>query len=52
MRPVLPVLLAALARRETPQELSHDRYIIAVKQMLYLNKLGAIIRILTTFSVT
>lgn len=34
MKPVLPILLAALARREMPQELSHDRYVRSVKEML------------------
>jgi hypothetical protein len=34
MKPVIPLLLASLIRRETPQELSHDRYIVLVKQML------------------
>jgi hypothetical protein len=30
----LPILLGLLAKRETPQELSHDRYVLQVKQML------------------
>ncbi|PVG00281.1 hypothetical protein CPB86DRAFT_805964 [Serendipita vermifera] len=33
----LPILLGLLAKRETPQELSHDRYVLRVKQMLDLN---------------
>lgn len=37
MRPILPLLLSSLVRRETPQELSHDRYIHTVQQMLDLN---------------
>ncbi|KIM28852.1 hypothetical protein M408DRAFT_329285 [Serendipita vermifera MAFF 305830] len=37
MKPVLPLLLAALSRREMPQELSHDRYVRSVKEMLDLN---------------
>ncbi|KAG8760101.1 hypothetical protein FRC14_004087 [Serendipita sp. 396] len=37
MKGFLHLLLGSLSKRETPQELSHDRYIIQVKQMLDLN---------------
>ncbi|CCA67813.1 hypothetical protein PIIN_01637 [Serendipita indica DSM 11827] len=37
MKGLLHLLVASLARRESPQEHSHHRYIVKVKQMLDLN---------------